>query len=220
MTIKAGSNGRVFEGPILRNVHADAVASTDHGIAAEFPLIEVRQCELGRGVFLTKDVKAEKQLLQFRGSVLTFDEQFELPDEANSLQFGRDLFIDTQAPGVYVNHSCEPNCYVNAGLWLKACCDLKAGEQLTFDYSTTMLERNWQMHSCQCGAKTCRHTIKDFDLLPVEVQHRYIENGWAMPHVLYSPGLVLSVCLSAEGLAELPVMRRYRATGSVNPSGL
>ena len=69
-----------------------------------------------------------KLLLKFEGERLSFEEQCRMDDEANSLQIGEDLYIDLEAPGVYVNHSCHPNCYIDSGFWLVAARRLEAGE--------------------------------------------------------------------------------------------
>jgi len=149
-----------------------------------FPCIEVRKCRLGHGIFAVEAVPKGKLLLQFEGEHLSFDEQCQLDHEGNALQIGQNLYLNPKSPGLYTNHSCDPNCYINSDLWLVAARHIDADEELTIDYSTTMLERHWEMHDCQCGASLCRGTIRDFDTLPAETQVRHVERGWAMQHVL------------------------------------
>ena len=39
----------------------------------------------------------------------------------------------------YVNHSCEPNCYIDIKkgiIWIRAARTIKRGEELTYDYNT------------------------------------------------------------------------------------
>lgn len=41
--------------------------------------------------------------------------------------------------GRYVNHACRPNCYseiVGGRIWIRALRDIRAGEELTYDYCT------------------------------------------------------------------------------------
>jgi hypothetical protein len=206
----------------LGDIHADdgQALLTNVANGARFPYIEVRECELGRGVFAVAAAPKGKLLLRFEGRRLSFEEQCQMKDEANSLQIGEDLYIDTEAPGVYVNHSCHPNCYVNTEFWLVAARRIEPGEELLFDYSTTMLERHWEMEGCRCGSVLCRGTIRDFDLLPVEAQDWYLRQGWVMEHVLRHRTLKLSLTMEAGQAGSLPAMRRYSATGSENPSGL
>ena len=151
---------------------------------SRFPCVKVRECRLGRGIFAVEAVPKGKLLLQFEGECLTFDEQCQLDHEGNALQIGQNLYINPKPPGLYTNHSCEPNCYINFDLWLVAARHIDADEELVIDYSTTMLERHWEMKDCQCGSALCRGTIRDFDTLPAETQDWYLQQGWAMQHVL------------------------------------
>ena len=206
----------------MGDIHVDEGQALLTNVAngKRFPYVEVRECSLGRGVFAVAAAPKGKLLLKFEGERLSFEEQCRMDDEANSLQIGEDLYIDLEAPGVYVNHSCHPNCYIDSGFWLVAARRLEAGEELTYDYSTTMLERHWHMEGCQCGSVVCRGTIRDFDLLPVEAQDWYLRQGWVMEHVLRHRALKLSLTMEAGQAGSLPAMRRYRATGSENRSGL
>jgi hypothetical protein len=67
-----------------------------------------------------------------------------------------------------------------------------AGEELRFDYSTTILERSWTM-DCACGSRHCRRVIGDFDALPLDRQVYYVERGVVQEFILESVfGLPLS----------------------------
>jgi hypothetical protein len=50
--------------------------------------------------------------------------------------------------------------------------DIAAGEELTFDYSTTMSGDDWTM-ACTCGSPLCRGTIAEFTKLPASLRKRY-----------------------------------------------
>jgi hypothetical protein len=222
MSVESGCNRSVLEGPVLGDIHDDEGQALLTNVAngKRFPYIEVRECSLGRGVFTVAAVPKGKLLLKFEGEYMSFQEQCQMDDEANSLQIGEDLYINTKAPAVYTNHSCHPNCYIDSGLWLVAARRIETGEELTFDYSTTMLERHWHMEGCQCGSVVCRGTIRDFDMLSVETQDWYLRQGWVMEHVLRHRTLKLSLTMEVGQTDSLPAMRRYSATGSENRSGL
>jgi hypothetical protein len=51
----------------------------------------------------------------------------------------------------YINHSCNPNCYINNGILIKTNRLINEGEELTFDYriSNLALEGN----SCWCNVE-------------------------------------------------------------------
>lgn len=55
------------------------------------------------------------------------------------------------------NHSCNPNT-VHDGLNLVALADIKAGEELTLDYSG-LLDETLSPFACTCGAPNCRKVI-------------------------------------------------------------
>lgn len=54
--------------------------------------------------------------------------------------------------------------------------DIEKGEEITWDYSTTMDEDIWEM-DCNCGSKKCRKRIRDFKYLPKEIKERYVKLG-------------------------------------------
>lgn len=72
-----------------------------------------------------------------------------------------------------MNHSCEPNAGVVDDTVLIALRDIAPGEEITFDYSTTMSEQLETMQ-CLCGQATCRRVIGDFHDLPRAVKDRYL----------------------------------------------
>ena len=93
-----------------------------------------------------------------------------------TIQIGIDQYVDPYSPARYLNHSCAPNAGFVDEIRLIALRQILPGEEIRFDYSTTMLERYWEL-DCECGAGNCRKRIRDFDLLPLEVQTRYLRLG-------------------------------------------
>jgi SET domain-containing protein len=59
---------------------------------------------------------------------------------------------------------------------LVAIKNIQKGEEITWDYSTTMKNDDWTM-MCQCGAKNCRKIIKEFKFLPKERKLFYQKTG-------------------------------------------
>jgi len=53
---------------------------------------------------------------------------------------------------------------------------IEPGEEIRFDYSTTMIQDHWTME-CRCGQPTCRRVILDFHHLPPITQNRYLQLG-------------------------------------------
>jgi SET domain len=64
----------------------------------------------------------------------------------------------------FINHSCDPNCVTQKWHVLGESCiglftlrDVKAGEELTFDYNFETV--GGQQKECLCGAKSCRRFL-------------------------------------------------------------
>jgi SET domain-containing protein len=55
------------------------------------------------------------------------------------------------------NHSCDPNAGVKGQIILVARRNIKAGEEICFDYDTTEIES--VPFNCKCGSNKCRKTI-------------------------------------------------------------
>ncbi len=87
------------------------------------------------------------------------------------MQVDRDLYLcnDESHSGVdhFLNHSCEPNlCFADGGQprhepWLVALRTIRDGDELSWDYSTSMGERGWVME-CKCGSASCRRVVVGF----------------------------------------------------------
>jgi SET domain-containing protein len=68
---------------------------------------------------------------------------------------------------MYINHSCDPNCetFIPRGrIWIESMRDIKAGEELTYDYMYDMDKSYtdddlFRLYACRCGAEKCRRTI-------------------------------------------------------------
>src|SRR4051812_40639227 len=122
----------------------------------------VRSSPTGRGVFATEPIPAGTVLMQFTGPLLRYDQT---TPQTLALQIGPDQYIgESGGADDCVNHCCDPN----AGLIIRgtdvrliALRDIPADEQVTFDYSTTMDEDDFEF-DCLCGSSICRGRIRDF----------------------------------------------------------
>lgn len=76
------------------------------------------------------------------------------------LRDGREV-IDGHGTAMFINHSCDPNCEtdeIDDRVWIIAIRDIKAGEELTYDY---MLYDGAEDDPapCYCSSKNCRGTM-------------------------------------------------------------
>ena len=94
----------------------------------------------------------------------------------------------------FMNHSCNPNAaliiptekqpilgvvFVN----FVALSDIEVGDEITWDYSTTMYQDDWEI-DCRCGSRNCRKRIREFRYLPADVQQKYILMGIVAAYIL------------------------------------
>src|SRR5687767_13458385 len=144
----------------------------------------VKDSRFGKGIFTTIDLPPKTILFQITGKPLTFEETVKLGhDECYSLQVGMDKYIIPNHPFHLSNHCCQPNCGINRKMEFITLREINAGEELCWDYSTSMMERHWTMQ-CDCGYHDCRHIIGDFDMLPPHIQERYLHMGVVLPFIV------------------------------------
>lgn len=147
----------------------------------EYGLVLKRTRKKGIGVFTTRSFDKGERILDFAGDFFTKDQLPESEGAENKpshfMQIGRNIY---QGPSddmeTFTNHSCDPNCGViinGINAYLVAIRDIVAGEEITWDYSTTMSDDNWQME-CFCNSDGCRKEIREFKYLPKEIQKKYI----------------------------------------------
>ena len=149
-------------------------ASSIHPLQPKAAGVEVKPCEFGLGLFATQSFQAGQTILIFNGAELSFEAMLARgEDEANALQIDNHLYLDIGAPGVYANHSCLPNAGIRQDRFLVALRPIAPGEEIRYDYSTTMWEEHWTM-ACRCGQMNCRRQVNDFPTLPPQLQRRYL----------------------------------------------
>jgi hypothetical protein len=138
------------------------------------------ECDLGLGVFANRDIGKGEVILLIEGPPITFAETKRRgPRECMAIQVGLGSYIDTQPPGVFVNHSCAPNAGIKHNRYLVALQRIPKGEEIRYDYSTTMEEHSFTM-KCRCGTARCRGVVRDFSTLPEGLQQWYLNQGIVM----------------------------------------
>jgi hypothetical protein len=127
----------------------------------------------GRGLFADEAIAKGATILRLCGPELALNEVRALgAAAANALQIGINRYLCLDEPGRFANHSCVPNAAVVEDRRLVAIREIRAGEEICFDYSTTVSD-GWTME-CRCGAPECRGRIVAFQLLPEPLRRRYL----------------------------------------------
>lgn len=136
------------------------------------------------GVFAIQPIKKGELIAIFGGAVMEWDTFKSLPDQLQSLslQVEEDLYLvpETIGQGDYFNHSCNANAGLVGQITLYALRDIKAGEQVCFDYAMSDCSP-YDEFDCQCGAHNCRGHITGNDWQIKELQDRYA--GYFAPHI-------------------------------------
>ena len=135
----------------------------------------------GNGVFTKIDFKTGDFVCRLTGDRLTskqIDRRIEAGQETcdDPLQISRRMYIDLDELPRSINHSCDPNCGIRNENQLFALRDIKNGEELSYDYSTTVPKyKSWWKMRCHCGSKNCRKIISSYNTIPKSQLQNYLK---------------------------------------------
>jgi uncharacterized protein len=152
--------------------------------------IEAREgSKFGRGIFALEDFKKQEVICQMQGPLITREEHIAKYGSlmfTDPLQIEEELYIDLVEPYRSFNHSCEPNAGMRESGVVFALSDIKKGEEVFFDYSTTC-DDMWTMN-CGCEHKRCRKIISKFVNLSVDLKEFYLKEDAVLQYIrsLYS----------------------------------
>ncbi len=125
----------------------------------------------GRGLFASETIAAGAKLVEMSGQVYRVDD---LPEEGLAMQVGDDLWLHSAGDLLddCGNHSCEPNAgFMTGEPILFALRDIAAGEEICWDYSTSIAHGEWSLE-CRCGAATCREIVRSWGELSITDRER------------------------------------------------
>ena len=139
--------------------------------------VQVRRSGVhGKGVFALQDIAEGETLFEYVGEVISWDEAQDRhphdpsdPNHTFYFHVNEDKVIDALHGGNssrWINHSCNPNCEAdeeNDRIFIKALRNIKAGEELNYDYGLIIDEpytpKLKAEYPCWCGAPNCRKTL-------------------------------------------------------------
>lgn len=162
--------------------------SIDKGTMKDYVIKKTKN--KGLGVFALRDFKKgehifHEDLSRLKSYTLKGIEEHPELDGDHSDYVGHGRYVISHSQASYMNHSCDPNCYVKmrtiAVKDLYAMRNIKKGEELTHDYTATSVDQFagkgfWEM-KCECGSENCRGTVDgDFFKLPESLQKKYYPN--------------------------------------------
>ncbi len=152
----------------------------------------------GSGVFAGQLIKAGSNIHHLSGERCSLDEILHRVKEGKeepSDPLGIDVeeYLDLDELSRTFNHSCDPNAYIKGESDLVAIHDIGVGEEITYDYSTTMNDDVEKIEAfgfpvwtaeCNCCSKICRGIIDQFNTLSKDRQQYYIDNKFMPDYML------------------------------------
>jgi len=143
----------------------------------------------GSGACATRIIRRGERICIMAGEEITLLEYArrlnkKVERSGDGLQVAAEKYIDLEERYRNINHSCNPNAGIRNKNELVAIRRICRGEEITYDYSTTMWENPvrikeiwpgglWTM-PCRCRAEACRKIIGQFYDLPGSIQRKYL----------------------------------------------
>lgn len=139
--------------------------------------IQVSQSTIhGKGVYAIRSIKTGDTVLEYKGEIITWTKALarhphdkSQPNHTFYFHINDRHVIDAKYNGnsaKWINHSCEPNLEADQDgyrIFLKALRNIKAGEELSYDYGLVIDSRKTaklkKEYACFCGAANCRGTM-------------------------------------------------------------
>ena len=125
-------------------------------------LWEIRPSKIhGTGVFARSNIPSETPIIEYVGERVSKEESERRRKAGNFFvfivtdEFDIDGLVEWN-PARFINHSCGPNCEAqqeDEHIWIYALRDIRAGEELTFNYGYDL--QDYEDHPCCCGAPNC-----------------------------------------------------------------
>ncbi len=129
----------------------------------------------GTGVYAARAFSAGEEIIYYTGRMVTHaqaDADYEETGHTFLFTLNDHWVIDASVGGNdarWINHSCAPNCEPvqvesddgpdNDRMVIQAVRDIKAGEELTYDYGLTtpepITDEERVLWACRCGAPAC-----------------------------------------------------------------
>lgn len=144
---------------------------------------------LCRAVFAARPFHAGAVIMRFGGSAMRGSKvpQAHTGTADRFMQIDHNFYLGPSG-GVddFVNHSCDPNTgvkFADYAIILVALRPIAKGEEISWDYSTTMHDNKWLM-KCECRAPACRALVGEFASLPHARRAYYLSAGVVAPYIV------------------------------------
>jgi SET domain-containing protein len=128
------------------NKNTDVKESPVHGLC-RYALTDIKKDEI---IFVIGGIaKRPSESEWYKGLLIDEDLVLDLPINAEYEAF--------------INHSCDPNVYIDGQVIFRALRDIKKNDFITVDYGTFMLTKKDYIPDCKCGSSNCRGKVTGED---------------------------------------------------------
>ena len=144
------------------------------------PRLELRASSVhDRGMFARERIHAGEVVIVWGGRLFTAsDIEQGLTRRYSVAEIGEGVYLgafedDPESIDDYMNHSCDPNCWMLDEVSIAARREIQPDEEVTIDYAMFGSGAGWRIDDCRCGSQLCRHTITGSDWKIASLQSRY-----------------------------------------------
>jgi hypothetical protein len=155
-------------------------------------LFAIGETHLGKAVYAAQGFAENETVIRFSGRMVRAARVPQPMQGADDryVQVTADRFMGPSGRiDDLINHSCTPNTglrFGEDGVILVALRDILPGEEIAWDYSTTLGPDAWAM-PCACGSAACRGRIGGFATLPEERQRWFLDRELVAPFLRAMP---------------------------------
>ena len=123
------------------------------------PKVNIKRSSAGLGLFAAEDIPKEQLIIEYTGERIS--------EDAANRRGGRYLFQVTPELVIdgkgreniarYINHACKPNAEAEHDeeddrIYIRACKNIKAGEEITYDYGKEYMKDIIGPEGCKCAS--------------------------------------------------------------------
>jgi hypothetical protein len=143
------------------------------------PKVQIKEASLrGQGMFAKEKIMEGERILSWGGTYVEREEAEKAKTTGKLVMQWEDNLFSIEDRGesltYFINHSCQPNCWMRDTFSIISMRDIGEGEELTADYALWETDENYVASwTCGCGSPLCRHQITGKDWRLSELQRRY-----------------------------------------------
>ena len=126
-------------------------------ILLKFPKLEVGKSKIiKRGFYAGENIKKGGKICPLIGILYRMNDQ-SMNNFEHSFQVMDNFAIEPVNESKFINHSCNPNAFINKDWIFEALRNIKKGEEITIDYGT--VDYDYYEFKCHCKSENCRKVL-------------------------------------------------------------